>query len=113
MRNAAIVLALTTAGVAHTGAAPETDAIVRRWAAANLADWNTAPHFEYTEQVRDDDGAKTYAVMMLLGTPYKQRIGEGDQPLALEKRQQEARKLADERAKRQKESSSERARRIA
>src|SRR3954453_4290522 len=108
MRNAMVLLGLVTAGVPQPGAAPDADAIVGRWTAANRADWAAAPDFEYTEQVRDDDGAKTYAVVMLLGTPYKRLIGAGGQPLAPEKREQEARKLADERAKRQNESPAER-----
>ncbi len=106
-----VLLGLVTAGVPQPGAAPDADAIVGRWTAANRADWAAAPEFDYTEQVRDDDGAKTYAVTMLLGTPYKQLIGANGQRFPADAPEQ-ARKFADERAKRRNESPSERARRI-
>src|SRR3954468_19735454 len=104
MRNATLLLALVTLGLARAGAAPDADAIIRRSTAANRADWAASPHFEYTEQVRDDDGAKTYSVAMLFGTPYKRLIGIDGHALSPEAQEQEARKLADERAKRRNES---------
>ena len=109
MRSAAVLLAVMMTGVAHTRAAPDADAIIRRSTAANRADWAAAPDFEYTEQVRDDEGAKTYAVVMLLGTPYKRLIEVDGHSLAPDKREQEIRNLADERAKRRDESPSDRA----
>jgi hypothetical protein len=113
MRYATMLLALAAAGIVHGAAAPDPDAIIRRSTAANRADWAASPKFEYTEQVRDDDGARTYAVTMLFGTPYKRLIAVDGHPLPPDKQEEERRKLADERAKRRNESPGDRAKRIA
>src|SRR3954453_6677010 len=113
MRTATtMLLALVTVGIVHAGGAPDADEIIRRSTAANRADWAASPNFDYTEQVRDDDGVKTYEVAMLFGTPYKRLIGINGHPLSPDRREQETRKLADERTKRRDESSSEGAKRI-
>jgi hypothetical protein len=113
MRTAAtMLLALVTAGVVYAGSAPDADAIIRRSTAANRADWAASPNFEYTEQVRDDDGVKTYAVTMLSGTPYRRLVGIDGHLLPPDKQEEEAHKFADERTKRQAESPRDHATRI-
>jgi hypothetical protein len=112
VRQVAALLAVLMSGLARAEPTPDADAIVRRSTVANRADWTAAPSYAYTEQVRDDDGARTYNVAMLLGTPYKQLVAIDGRPLSPDRRREEARKLADEQEKRRNESPGKRAGRI-
>jgi hypothetical protein len=88
------------------------DAIIRRSTAASHADWAAAPGYAYTERTRDDDGTKTYDVMMILGSSYKRLIEHDNSPLSADEEAQETKKFNDEVAKRGGESPAERASRI-
>jgi len=81
--------------------------------AANRTDFDAAPHFDYSERIKDDSGTKTYDVVMLSGTPYKRLTAMNDRPLSGEQRRKEAEEFADERARRLEESDDDRADRLA
>ncbi|MGI8741711.1 MAG: hypothetical protein ACR2NN_03905 [Bryobacteraceae bacterium] len=92
--------------------------IIRRSAAAMDKDWNAAPGFLYIERDvqskrNGPQSIKTYQVLLIAGSNYNRLIAINDQPLAADQIQQEQEKLQREIAKRQHESSSERARRVA
>ena len=55
-------------------AAANVDTILQRWSEANRLDFKAAQEFSYFERIQDDDGVKTYAVTMVLGSPYKQLV---------------------------------------
>ncbi len=86
-------------------AAEDVAAIVRRWAEANRRDFEAAPRYSYFERIRNSDGTKTYAVTMLLGTPYKQLVLDGGQRVEDDKKL--AQSNAAERARRAAESPDE------
>jgi hypothetical protein len=87
--------------------------IVRRSVMANQSDWRAAPEFAYTERIQDDDGAKTYDVKMLQGTPYKLLMAVDDHRLSPADQRSEQKKFIQERERRLAESPDERAQRIA
>src|SRR5579871_1658914 len=91
--------------------ADDVNAIVQRWTDANRRDFEAAQRYNYFERIRDGDESKTYAVTMLLGTPYKQLVRDAGKPVEDETRLQQAN--ASEQARREGESPDERRHRIA
>ena len=93
--------------------APDVNTIVERWTAANRADFDAAPHYDYVERVRDDDGTKTYDVTMLFGSPYKRLLRQDGMALDEDEQRRQNEELGKARREREVESPEERAERIA
>ena len=99
-------------------APPDAREIIQRSVAANEADWQEAPRYSYLErevQSKHDSAGtiKTYEVLMIDGSPYNKLIANNDHPLSPGERAVEDQKLREEIEKRERESSRERARRMA
>jgi len=101
-------LALLLGSVPRPPAAEDVHAIVQRWTDASRRNFDAAQRYSYVETIRNDDGAKTYVVTMLVGCPYR-RLVQGDGH-SLEDEQNEA--LEQARQKRARESPDERQRRL-
>ena len=95
-----------------TAADPDAATIIARSMAANERDWAAAPSYSYEENVRNDDGARTYEVVILAGTPYKRLTSVNGSPLTGDEKKKEDEKLARERARRETESRDARAQRL-
>jgi len=108
-------IAMTATGFAAE--APAADEIVRRSVAVTQADWQEAPAYSFiNREVASKHGSttvKTFEVMMIDGSEYNKLIAINDRPLSAGEDAEEARKLDQEKYKRQHESSRERSRRIA
>jgi len=61
--------------------------IIERSVRVNNADWQQAPQYDYFETDRDDQGTKTYQVMMILGSPYQRLVAVNEKPLLTEMEQ--------------------------
>jgi hypothetical protein len=113
-RRALVGLALLSFAVPSLGSdPPDVKTIVERWTAANRADFDAAPHYNYVERVRDDDGTKTYDVTMLFGSPYKRLLKQDGMPLDEEEQRRQSDEFGRTRRERAGESPGERAQRIA
>ena len=92
---------------------PDVATIVANSVAANDRDWNVAPRYDFMERDRDGNGTKTYQVTMIEGSPYDRLVAINGRPLSSAERAREDQKLERTIAERRRESSSERAERIA
>lgn len=115
MRSALLWLSMLAPAVA---AQTDVQEIVRRSVAVNEANWKQAPNFGYVE--RDSSSkrggakvVKTYQVYLIEGSEYNQLIAVNDKPLSPQQKAAEEQKLKQEIQKRQHESPSERAKRVA
>jgi hypothetical protein len=85
-------------------AAPPTDEIVERSVANTMADWNTAPEYNFTERdvvTKKGPSARTYRVMMIDGSPYNKLIAANGEPLTPAQAAGQDRALQREIAKRE------------
>lgn len=103
-------LAVTTLFAADL---PRADDIIQRSVANTMADWNTAPHYDFTERDVKGRTVKTYRVMMIDGSPYNKLMGENGEPLNSAQKAEQDRKLQQEVAKRQRETPAQRQQRVA
>ncbi len=87
--------------------------ILQRSVAANQADWRAAPSYSYQERDAGPNGSKTYHVVMLDGSPYRELVEVDGEPLPAERQAQEQRKADAEAARRRSESPAQKARRVA
>ncbi len=96
---------------------PDAKEIVRRSVIANESDWRILPQFAHNEtDVELKDGkrtTKTYEQTMIDGSPYQRLTAINGQPLPPDKQKEEDAKYRKEIEKRQNESASERASRVA
>lgn len=92
---------------------PDIATIIRRSVAANEADWNAAPQYNYFERDRMNGGTKTYHVLMIDGSPYQELMAVNGRPLSAEEQRQEQQNLDQVISRRRSESASDRAQRIA
>ena len=109
MKLAAIALLLAVPAISPLGA----DDIMRSAAAVTGRDLTAVTRFDHTERRQTPDGSKTYAMTMMEGSPYGQLIAVNDQPLSDDDRTREEEKMKTARTSRERESPSERARRVA
>lgn len=88
------------------------DEIVRKSVAVNEKDWLEAPLFSHADRTieRKDDQTtdRTFAVVMMEGSPYRRLIAVNGQPLSPVRQRQEDQKEARERARRRAETAAER-----
>ena len=97
--------------------AQDDDAAARQIVERSLGpikrDFEAALQFECSERDQDANGSRTYRDLIIDGSDYQQLVAINDKPLSREKQAQEAQKLRNETARRQKQSRPERAQRIA
>jgi len=92
---------------------PDVQNIVERSVTATNRDWEAAPRYDFTEQDREDTTTKTFRVLMIYGSPYKNLIAVNGKPLTGTQSARERQKLAATIAQRQAESRRRTARRLA
>jgi hypothetical protein len=93
-------------------ATPDVSEIVRQSVAANHRNLTSAVEFEHCERVVNRDGTKTYAVTMMLGTPYQRLLEINGQPLSHDDKQREQQKQDAARIARERETPGERTTRL-
>jgi hypothetical protein len=89
--------------------------IVARSVANTKADWQAAPHYDFTErdvEIKHGRGVKTYRVMMIDGSPYNKLISVNGKLLGASQAAAEEKKLREEIASRQQEKPEDRAKRV-
>ena len=86
---------------------------MKRSIEANERDWAAAPELDYLERDRDPGGSKTYAVIMLFGSPYQRLIAVNEHPLSRSKKAEEQKKFEKAVAERRSESPEKRSERVA
>jgi hypothetical protein len=110
MRLGILLAALATTCFAQIDA----DTIIRRSVAANAADWNAAPDYDYFERdVQPGGGTRTYEELMILGSQYERLVAVNGKPLSLAQQTEQRQKLLETVVSRQDESPREREERIA
>jgi hypothetical protein len=87
--------------------------IIQSSVEATNRDWKAAPEYDYFQRVQEEDGTKTYDVMMILGSPYERLIAVNGKPLTATQQLQEQEKINKVIAKRRSESPQERDERVA
>lgn len=104
------IFALSAVGTPPTSL--DVRAIIQRSVEANTADWNAAPEYDYFERDKEKQGTKTYAELMLFGSPYERLLETNGKPLPPEKQAEEQRKLEETIAQRRSESEQQSAERL-
>jgi hypothetical protein len=95
---------------------PQVSDIIRRSVANTQADWNAAPHYDFTEHdviTGKTRVVKTYRVMMIDGSPYNKLVAMNGEALEPAQAKAQTTKLRQEIARRQRETPDERRRRVA
>jgi hypothetical protein len=87
--------------------------IIQRASEASERDWDAVPEFDNTERDRNKDGDKTYADIMIDGSPYERLIAVNGHPLDSAKQKEEQEKYEKAVTERQHESADKRFQRIA
>jgi outer membrane lipoprotein-sorting protein len=113
MKPFVLCIAVITLGAASF-AQKNTATIVERSVETNALDWAAAANYDYYETDRQPGGGtKTYAELMILGSPYEELISVNGKPLAPQRQAEELQKLQTEIVHRRSESNLQRADRIA
>jgi len=107
-----LVVVTLLAAPSITQTAPDASDIVRQSVTAIHRNLSAATTYDYCERQQTREGTKTYAVTMILGTPYRRLTEINSQPLAAAERQREQQKEDAERIARQRETTDDRARRL-
>jgi hypothetical protein len=111
--GACFILVASVGAPARLGGSPDVNAIVQRWMQRSRADFSAGIGFGYWERIRNDDGTKTYEVVLVDGSPLKRLVRVNGKPLDAEDAEKEQRRVEDAKAKRADESPDDRATRIA
>lgn len=111
--GAQIVLALLLFGRLSdpVAAEPDVSSIVQHSVTATHMDWTAFPSYSFHEEDRENGGSRTFAVSMILGSPYRRLIAVNDRPLSPSDQEQQQRRMEEAIAKRRVETPSERAER--
>lgn len=107
-----LALVFVLAAFASPSTPLDVHTIIQRSVEANAADWNAAPEYDCFERDKENEGSKTYAELMLFGSPYERVLETNGTPLAPAKQAEEQQKLKDAIARRQSESEQQRAARL-
>jgi hypothetical protein len=92
---------------------PDIGKIVQESARVTDADRKANPNYDYSETDLESDGSsRTYAVHMLLGSPYQELTAVNGKALPPQKQEEEQQKLNQEISRRRRESPEERAHRV-
>jgi len=98
------------------GADPEVEEIIRQSTEHQSRNWKLASDYTFTETnvvtEKGEENRRTFKVLMLDGSPYNQIIAEDGHPLTPERQAAEQKKLQEEITRRNRESPSDRRRRI-
>lgn len=108
-----MALCLARLPVRSTAAEPDAATIIQRSVVALRADWKVAPQYNYYERDVEDQGTRTYQVIMILGSPYQRLVAVNDMQLSDDDQKQEQDKLDRAIARRRRESGKETETRIA
>ena len=111
MKKLLIVLTLLTPTPATVDVSDAND-IMQRSVAANHRDLAASVEFDHNERHQTPDGSKTYAVTMMVGSPYQCLVALNDRPLADDELRREEQKKDAARMAREREDPDERARRL-
>jgi hypothetical protein len=116
------VISLGLAAAAAAVAPTHTSLIIQKSLAANESDWRAQDRYIYDERdIHSNvdasghakvEGAKTYQVLMIEGSPYRKLIAANNQPLSAAQQANEEAKLKREIARRRSESLAERRKRV-
>ena len=111
-----LMLASSAFGAESSGV--DADGIIRKSVAVTNADWKAAPNYSFHERdvisKKDRAGTtKTFAVLIIEGSPYNKLIAVNDRPLSKEEQAVQDQKLEAEIAARSQERPHDRKRRIA
>lgn len=112
MLKEGLVLIFVLCAVATPSTPLDVHTIIQHSIEANTADWNAAPEYDYFERDKENGGTKTYAELMLFGSPYERLLETNGKPLAPEKQAEEQRKLEETIARRRSESEQQSAERL-
>jgi hypothetical protein len=93
--------------------ATQTQEIIRRSAQATHADWERASDFDFCERDKTKTGSRTYAVLMIEGSPYNRLVQVNGDDLSSEQEAMEQERLVSTVQRRQHESPGQRAKRVA
>ena len=98
------------------GADPDVKEIIRQSTEHQSRNWKLASDYTFTETdvvtEKGEENRRTFKVLMLDGSPYNQIIAEDGHPLTPERQAAEQKKLQEEITRRNRESPSDRRRRI-
>lgn len=118
-----LVLLIASAAAVASATAPEVQELLKQSVANTERNWKEAPEFAFTEhdidEKLDSNGAvkskvdKTSEVTMMDGSPYWRLIAVNGKPLSATENKAELDKMEAERYRREHETKSERAKRIA
>lgn len=112
--SAACALVIAGAGVQAAAAAPpDVQTIIERSIAATQKDWAAYPDYSFDEQDRAANGSRTYAVSMILGSPYRRLIAVNGDPLSERRQKKQGQRMHRAIARRQAEAPEQRTARSA
>ena len=112
MLKRGLVLIFVLSSVATPSTPSDVHTIIQHSVEANRGDWNAAPDYDYFECDKENGGTKTYAELMLFGSPYERLVERNGKPLAPLEQAQEQRKLEEAIAQRRSRSEQQRAERL-
>jgi hypothetical protein len=104
---------LLSPALGRSAGGPDVKTIIQKSVAANQADFQAAPQYDYQERDRIGNGSKTYQITMIEGTPYQRLIAINGKPLSPQQEQQEKKKQELAERERRSESPQQRQQRIA
>lgn len=111
-----LIMAMSSSAKAQTGAIaqPDVASIIAKSVEANDRDWDAEPQYDYTERDRDahGPGTKTYAVTMVLGSPYERLVAINGKELSSAQKKEEQKKYDQMLSARKSESPEEKAKRV-
>ncbi len=107
-----LAVAAATAVVPARSTVLDVDQIIQKSVAVTHKNWAVATQFDHCERQVTSAGAKTYAVTMILGSPYYRLTAVDDKPLSDDDRQRQQDDEDAARVARAAETSDERARRV-
>lgn len=90
----------------------DVNAVIVRSVQANQTNWKSAPKYSYYERDSDGSSTKTYHVLMIHGSPYRELVRENGEPLTAGQQAEQKQKLEETVARRAAESPAETAARI-
>lgn len=99
--------------VAAGGEAPNVADLIQRSNQAVQMDWQSYPEYSYFERDVEAHGTKTYHVMMIDGTPYKELAAVNERKLSPDNQKKAQQSLGKTRAARDHEPAEERDKRLA
>jgi len=111
--GACLILAASTSSATPPTHSVDVDQVVQRWVQATRADLDLAIQYGYRERIHDDDGTKTYDVILIDGSPFKRLVSIDDRPLPHELARKEEQRFERAKAERADESPDEKAERLA